>query len=46
MRKPWIVTSGAENADHSEGQYANEILLLGPIQLEKKNNKKARMFWN
>ena len=34
-----IVTSGVENADHSEGQYANEVLLLGPIQLENKNYK-------
>ena len=31
-----MVTSGVENADHSEGQYVNEVLLLGTIQLEKK----------
>ena len=36
-----IITSGVENADHSEGQYVNEVLLLGPIQLEKKIKSQA-----
>ena len=39
-----IVTSGAENADHWEGQCVNEVLSLEPIQLENKSYKATHVW--